>query len=106
MRLKNDRLYTNREYDEELGMYYYRGRHYDPRIGRFIQRDPIGMSDDVNLYRYVGNSFVNATDPRGLEGKAVVEKKWYEKTRDMTKEYGQKGRGATKETVIWTYNNP
>ncbi len=51
MRLKNDRLYTAHEYDEELGMYYYRGRHYDPRIGRFLQRDPIGLADDVNLYR-------------------------------------------------------
>jgi RHS repeat-associated protein len=46
-------------------MYYYRGRHYDPRIGRFIQRDPIGMSDDVNLYRYVGNNPMNYNDPFG-----------------------------------------
>ena len=66
MWLKNDRLYTARELDEELGLYYYRGRHYDSRIGRFIQRDPIDMVDDVNLYRYVGNNPVNYVDPMGL----------------------------------------
>ena len=72
MWLKNDRLYTARELDEELGLYYYRGRHYDPRIGRFIQRDPIDMVDDINLYRYVGNNPVNYVDPMGLSKETAV----------------------------------
>jgi RHS repeat-associated protein len=72
-KISNDRLYTSREYDEELGLYYYRGRHYDPRIGRFIQRDPIGLSDDVNLYRYVGNSAVNYMDPWGLNKQTIAQ---------------------------------
>jgi YD repeat-containing protein len=33
--------YTGREYDEETGLYYYRARYYDAKIGRFLQEDPI-----------------------------------------------------------------
>jgi len=66
-------LYTSREWDEEIELYYYRARHYEPRIGRFIQRDPIGYYDDTNLYRYVGNSSMNYTDPWGLENKSLLK---------------------------------
>ena len=31
--------FTSREYDEITGLYYYRSRYYDPRIGRFLQKD-------------------------------------------------------------------
>ncbi len=40
---------------------------YDPTIGRFLSEDPIGFDGgDPNLYRYVGNSPPNGTDPTGL----------------------------------------
>jgi RHS repeat-associated protein len=35
--------YTGREPDAS-GLVYYRARYYDPSIGRFTQRDPIGLS--------------------------------------------------------------
>jgi RHS repeat-associated protein len=35
-------MFTGREYDAEVRLYNYRARHYDPAIGRFMQRDPIG----------------------------------------------------------------
>jgi len=58
--------FTGREWDEETGLYYYRARYYDPKIGRFITRDPIRFrSGDVNPYRYVGNNPVNWIDPWG-----------------------------------------
>ena len=59
--------FTGREWDKELGLYYYRARYYDPKGGRFISKDPIGFAGgDVNLYRYVFNNPQLYTDPLGL----------------------------------------
>uniref|UniRef100_A0A7C3PUD7 RHS repeat-associated core domain-containing protein n=1 Tax=Oscillatoriales cyanobacterium SpSt-418 TaxID=2282169 RepID=A0A7C3PUD7_9CYAN len=58
--------YMGREFDAETGLYYYRARYFDASVGKFIGQDPIGFSaGDSNLYRYVGNSPLMATDPSG-----------------------------------------
>ncbi|MEI6539158.1 MAG: RHS repeat-associated core domain-containing protein, partial [Planctomycetota bacterium] len=60
--------YTGREWDGDAGLYYYRARWYDAKIGRFISEDPTGFrAGDTNLNRCVSNSTVNFTDPSGLE---------------------------------------
>jgi hypothetical protein len=47
---------------------------YDPTIGRWTAEDPIAFEGgDANLYRYVGNDPVNATDPNGLQEIISVE---------------------------------
>jgi len=58
--------YTGREWDKETGLYYYRARYYDPMVGRFISKDPIGFAGGINLYAYVENNPINFTDPTGL----------------------------------------
>ncbi|MFN3233151.1 MAG: RHS repeat-associated core domain-containing protein, partial [Alphaproteobacteria bacterium] len=58
--------YTGRRLDQETGLYYYRARYYSPALGRFLQTDPIGYADGMNMYAYVGNSPVSFGDPSGL----------------------------------------
>ena len=35
----NTRLFTGREYDKDINLYYFRARHYDPISGRFLSRE-------------------------------------------------------------------
>jgi RHS repeat-associated protein len=70
--VKQPYTFTGREWDKETGLYYYRARYYDPEIGRFTTKDPIGMGvgvkspTETNLYLYAGNNPVRYTDPLGL----------------------------------------
>ena len=61
----NSRQFTGRENDGN-GFIYYRARYYDPIFQRFMSEDPFGSaSGDLNAYRYVQNSPLNAIDPTG-----------------------------------------
>jgi len=56
--------YTHRP----TGLYLAMLRAYDPRLDRWLSRDPLGMmasAGSVNLYAYVGNDPLNRVDPFG-----------------------------------------
>jgi RHS repeat-associated protein len=63
--------YTGQTWLPELGMYHYKARIYSPTLGRFLQADPIGYGDGMNMYAYVGGDPVNRVDPLGLKKKCA-----------------------------------
>lgn len=65
----NPMRYTARRFDEDLSTYDYRARQYNPQLGRFHQRDSVGMTDGTNLYSYTTNNPMAFSDPLGLNRK-------------------------------------
>ena len=64
--------YTGQAYVPELGLYYYKARMYNATLGRFMQTDPVGYKDDLDLYAYVGNDPLDRTDPSGNVGEGAA----------------------------------
>jgi RHS repeat-associated protein len=58
--------FTGKEYDPDIGLYYFNARWMDPELGRFLSEDPAADSNNPNLYSYCGNNPVLYTDPTGM----------------------------------------
>jgi hypothetical protein len=43
-------------------------------IARFLQTDPVGYKDDIDLYTYTGNDPTDKTDPSGKDAIVIVQK--------------------------------
>ncbi len=56
--------------DEDSGLLLLGHRYFDPTLGRFLSRDPIG--DGRNWYTYCGNNPLKYADIDGLKKKLVV----------------------------------
>lgn len=86
-KVKNTYTFTGREWDEEIGLYYYRARYYDAEVGRFTSFDPIlrginhidgtsckqsikkfSLNKPIKLHPfiYADDNPINFVDPKGL----------------------------------------
>jgi RHS repeat-associated protein len=78
--------FTGQRFDAETNLYYYKNRYYSPKLGRFLQPDPILYEGgDLNLYAYVNNAPLNFTDPFGLEAKKKAEEEYQKKLKEWEK---------------------
>jgi RHS repeat-associated protein len=68
--------YTGQHYISELDLFYYKARMYHAELGRFMQTDPIGYEDGMNMYAYVGNDPINLIDPSGAFGEGFSWAPW------------------------------
>jgi len=54
------------QYEDRSYLYQNGFRDYNPKIGRYIETDPIGLRGGVNIYSYVGNNPIARIDSLGL----------------------------------------
>jgi RHS repeat-associated protein len=67
--ITNNLRFPGQYKDAETELHYNYHRYYDPRVGRYLRIDPIGLDGgDVNLYAYVWNP-ISSIDPLGLSSR-------------------------------------
>ncbi len=59
--------FTGKERDEESGLYYHGARYYVPWLGRWLNTDPLGIKDGLNVYAYSRDNPIRFSDPSGTE---------------------------------------
>ncbi|NLA21182.1 hypothetical protein GPU89_37615 [Burkholderia cepacia] len=69
--LRNPIRFQGQYHDHESGLHYNRYRYYDPEVGRFVSKDPIGLVGGINVYGYVRNP-LTWVDPLGLQATGPV----------------------------------
>jgi|GEM_PF-4992012 len=65
--------FATKYFDAETGLYYFGHRYYDPTTGQWMNREPLGEEESLNLYSYCHNDPVNNVDVLGLREMRVVD---------------------------------
>ena len=69
--------YAGGLYDNDTKLTRFGARDYDPTIGRWTTKDPIGLAGgDTNLYAYVGGNPMSYVDPSGLLLEEAIAKRF------------------------------
>ncbi len=74
----NPWMWTGQRYDAVTGLYHFTFRTYSPTLGRWLQRDPLGYVDGVNLYNYAAANPTGYLDPLGLTDRKfdIMHERW------------------------------
>src|ERR1700687_1720466 len=60
------RVLPGQYFDPETGTHDTPRLHYDPRIGRYLESDPVGLIGGLNTYGYVDGNPLSFIDRLGL----------------------------------------
>jgi RHS repeat-associated protein len=63
-------------YDLQTGLVHFGYRDYDPQVGRWTTKDPLGLAAGEVPYRYAGDDPVNHSDPTGLRDCDTYQALW------------------------------
>ncbi len=72
----NPWLFQGQRFCSETGIYYFKNRDQRPDLGRFLQRDPLGYVDGMNLYETVISNPLCAVDPAGTDVEVHLTEAW------------------------------
>jgi RHS repeat-associated protein len=70
----NDIGFDGYVFSAEVSCYNPRMRWYEPAMGRWIERDPIGYRDGLSLFLYAKDSPISVRDPSGLLSTPIFQK--------------------------------
>ncbi len=69
--ITNNLRFPGQYYDSETGLHYNWNRYYDPRTGRYLTPDPVGLEGGIDPYAYVDNNSLRWVDETGLVAIAI-----------------------------------
>lgn len=72
-RINNPFRFQGQYADDETGLHYNWHRYYDPELGRYISRDPVGLFGGLNSYQYAPDP-IHWVDPLGLKSQCKKKK--------------------------------
>jgi RHS repeat-associated protein len=64
--ITNNLRFPGQYYDAEINLHYNYFRYYNPKLGRYITSDPIGLNAGPNTHGYVDQNPIRFIDPLGL----------------------------------------
>jgi RHS repeat-associated protein len=120
----NNFRFPGQYFDQETGLHYNYHRYYDPKTGRYLTPDPIGLVGGINLYLYAALNPINSYDNLGLKdwnihrkglslslliiggsGQLIKFRSSCENNRRITKSYLVVGLGLTFGLEAYAWGN-
>ncbi len=105
-------------YGQDAGLTFHRNRFYDPDVGRWMRRDPVGYGAGFNTYRFTFNRPNTFVDPSGLISASfanftaslflgnvahnIISRKWFNDHLGQ----GKKGIDKTINQIVTTFWRP
>ena len=89
---ENPWRFSTKRMDPVSGLMHYEYRAYNPALGRWLSRDPIGENGGANLTGFVNNNAINFVDPHGLR---------VPRNLDELLRHFQDGVDALRQSVLW-----
>lgn len=104
---RTNRGFTGHEMLDEVGIVHMNGRIYEPKLGRFLQADPVvqfpNRTQSYNRYTYVSNSPLISIDPTGFVEEYLIEARRFSEILTYSPD-GFAGMGSNFFVPIYSFN--